>query len=671
MKKIAMTLFAASILSAPSSASEVRDVMGKIMVDPQQPAALDAKCDQYIGAIEARRDQLIGASGAATLENTLRPYDEVVALVSAGAGEFSLYQQVMLNAELREAGANCYAKLVSLDSEINLSRPIYDRIAAIDLASADLETRSYLEEIRGKFERAGVALDDVKRSRVQAIQDRLGELSTALARNIADDVRTIRLKPDELKGLPQDYIDAHAAGEDGMVTLNTTYPDYIPFMTYAESDDARQRFSEIYGQRAYPQNDDVLREIFTLRSELANLLGKRNFAEVALADKMVNTPEKVSQLIADTYAIARPVAEREYAQNLAVLQSIDPAATRIEPWQRTFVENKAKQQLFDYDTQEVRKYFSYNNVRDGVLELTEDMFGVEIKQWDTAVWHPDVEAYEMLQDDKVIGRFYFDNHPRPGKYTHANMIPIYPGLVSIEGEVPVGALVQNLPKGDHSTGLMEHGDVETLLHEFGHMIHVMFGDRQDWFGQASLAVEWDMVEAPSQMLENWVYDYDTLAKFAVDAQGNVIPRELVEKMNRVKSFNRGIQELRQLGLTNVSLRFHTDPVPADLGAATREWRNQYDIFEMPVTDQMQSSFSHLDGYSAYYHTYLWSRVLSADLFARFEREGLRNPQTAADYRNYVLAPGGSKPAAQLMRDFLGRDVTLEAFRAEIEKGLAD
>ena len=209
--------------------------------------------------------------------------------------------------------------------------------------------------------------------------------------------------------------------------------------------------------------------------------------------------------------------------------------------------------------------------------------------------------------------------------------------------------------------------VETFLHEFGHMIHGMFGGHTRWLGQSGVATEWDFVEAPSQMLENWVYDYDTLAKFAVDKDGKTIPRDLVERMNKARYFNLGLGDMTQLGYSNISLQFHQNPVPDDLGAATREWRDAYAIVPAPDWVEMQDAFGHLNGYSAIYYTYRWSKVIADDLFTRFDAEGLRNPETAAEYRRAVLEPGGTRPAAELVRDFLGRDVSLDAYRAEMAK----
>jgi thimet oligopeptidase len=246
------------------------------------------------------------------------------------------------------------------------------------------------------------------------------------------------------------------------------------------------------------------------------------------------------------------------------------------------------------------------------------------------------------------------------------MIDLRQGLAG--RAIPLGALVMNLPAGGHDTGLMEHGDVETFLHEFGHMIHHIFGGQTArWTGLSGVTTEWDFVEAPSQMLEEWVYDYDTLKTFAVDAKGNPIPRELVEKMNKARYFDLGMTDMRQFALSNISLGLHQGPAPADLGERTRELDAKYNPLPLTPVTQLQASFGHLNGYSAYYYTYRWSKVIADDLFTRFASSGLRDPVTARRYRKLVLAPGGSKPAAQLVAEFLGRPISLDAYKAEMAK----
>jgi thimet oligopeptidase len=665
MKKvIAGGLLAASALSGgQASAADVLGAMGPILATAAGAATLNKKCDSYVSEIERRQKELEGETGAATLARTLTRYDELNGILQGGLGEFTLYQQVMADQPRRDAGAQCQVRLATLGSKISLSRPIYDRLKAIDPAGADAATNWYLSRTLQSFERSGVALDEAKRARVQALNEELAKLGTEFEDNIANARKVIKVKPEELAGLPADFVAAHKPGADGLVEISTDTPDYQPVMTYAESDPLRRRLAEVYNQRAWPDNDAILRQMFAKRQELADLLGRPNYATLVLEDKMVDSPAKVQKLIADMAEAARPAAERDYAKMMEVLQAVQPGARQVEFWQNSWLAPKVKQKYYNYDPQEAREYFAYNNVRDGILKLTEDMFGVDIRPWDTPKWDPLIETYEMLQDGKVVGRFYFDSHPRPGKYTHANMIPLRPG---IGGDPPVGALVMNLPAGDHSTGLMEHADVQTFLHEYGHMLHGMFGGHTKWLGQSGVATEWDFVEAPSQMLENWVYDYDTLAKFAVNKNGQTIPRDLVERMNKARYFKLGIDDMRQLGLSNISLQFHQNPIPADLGAATREWHNAYSTIDMPEWAQMQDAFTHLNGYSAIYYTYRWSKVIADDLFTRFQKEGLTNPQTAMAYRKTVLEPGGTKPAAQLVKDFLGRDISLDAYRAEME-----
>lgn len=305
-------------------------------------------------------------------------------------------------------------------------------------------------------------------------------------------------------------------------------------------------------------------------------------------------------------------------------------------------------------------------MRGGVFQLTEDLFGVKIRPWDTPVWADDVEAYEVLEGDQVIGRFYLDNHPREGKYSHAAVAPVRVGL---EGRaLPVAVLLANFPAGDHATGLMEHRDVETFLHEFGHLLHVMFSGKGRWaLHSPFLGMELDFAEAPSQMLENWVWDYETLRQFAVDADGKPIPEGLVARMNRARGFAEAFGDRSQMGYAAMSLGLHTGAPAADLGRAAREANNRYALALQPETVHPENNFGHLTDYSALYYTYLWSKTISTDLFTVFEADGLRDPQTARRYRERVLAPGSSRPAAQLVEDFLGRPANLDAYRARLAR----
>jgi thimet oligopeptidase len=668
----AATLLATAALSlstqaAPAQAApaSVDAFMGDILANPADAATITARCDAWMAEIARRQAELEGETGPATVAVTLQRYDDIANLLASAAGEFALLREVMADDARRSAAAACEVRTASAQTRLSLSRKVYDRLKAIP-APADAATKLYLSRSLAAFERAGVALPDAERARAQALADQIAEVGTRFDKAIADGRKTVQADPAELEGLPADYIAAHPPGADGKVVISTDYPDLLPVMTYAKSEALRRRLYEANVTRAWPDNDARLSQLLNLRNEFAQLLGRKDHATLVLEDKMLDTPARVEALLAEMASAAKPASERDYARKLAVYRLDHPGASAFNPWDNAWLTNRVQKRDFAYDTQEARQYFDYDEVRDGVLALTADLFGVTIRPWHTTTWDPAVETYEMVEASgprkgTVIGRFYFDSHPRPGKYSHANMINLRQGVAG--KAIPVGALVMNFTKG-----LMEHGDVETFLHEFGHMLHHVFGGQGPrWAGQSGVATEWDFVEAPSQMLEEWVYDYDTLARFAKNAKGEAIPRELVEKMNRARYFDQGMADMRQLALANISLRYHQGPAPADLGARMRELDAQYNPLPAPAFSQFQDSFGHLNGYSAIYYTYRWSKVIADDLFTRFAREGLRNPATAQDYRRKVLEPGGSKPAADLVADFLGRPISLDAYKAQMAK----
>ncbi|MFC3174463.1 M3 family metallopeptidase [Novosphingobium bradum] len=664
-------LLPTTLLAAPAAAAPTLDaVMGPVLTQPADAAAIARRCDSWMAAIAARQAALEAETGPATTVRTLQAYDDIANLIASAAGEFGMLREVMADDARRSAAAACEVRAANAQTRLTLSRKAYDRLKAI-APPADPATALYLSRTLGTFERAGVALPEADRARAQALQDRIAEVGTAFEKAIADGRKTVLADPAELAGLPADFLAAHPPGPDGKVVISTDYPDLFPVLAYATSESLRRRLFEANVTRAWPENDARLRDLLNLRDQFARLLGRKDHASLTLEDKMLDTPGKVETLLGQMAEAARPASDRDYARKLAVYQLDHPGAQAFLPWDNAWLTNLVQKRDFAYDRQEARQYFAYDQVRDGILALTADLFGVTIRPWKTSVWNPQVEAYEMLDRSgpragKVIGRFYFDSHPRPGKYNHANMINLRQGVAG--KAIPVGVLVMNLPAGGHATGLMEHGDVTTFLHEFGHMLHHLFGGQTArWAGQSGVATEWDFVEAPSQMLEEWVYDYDTLARFAKNAKGEAIPRALVEKMNRARYFDQGMADMRQLALSNISLRYHQGPAPADLGARMRELDAQYNPLPAPAFSQFQDSFGHLNGYSAIYYTYRWSKVIADDLFTRFAKEGLRNPATARDYRRKVLEPGGARPAAALVADFLGRPISLDAYRAEMTK----
>lgn len=573
----------------------------------------------------------------------------------------SLYRNVHPNKLLRSAANECFKNFWALNSEIGTSRSLYNLINQIDTAQLSDIDQKFVADLKKLFERAGVALDEDQRNKLQKLDREISILGSDFSQNIREDERKIVLdSPLLLEGLPQDFIDEHKPNEKGQIFISTDYPDYHPIMQYAKHDRVRFELYKLFRKRGYPVNAGLLKDLLKKRHEYAQLLGYDNYAHYITEDQMVQSPAKAQAFIDQINEIAKPTAEKEYQILLAKLQETDPAATFVGDWQKTYLEEQVKQEKYHIESQQVRQYFHYDKVKQGLFSLTEDLFNVQIRPWKTPVWHDSVETYEVWDGRKLVGKFYLDMHPREGKYKHAARFGIQDGVQGIQP--PIAALVCNFPGGEGSSGYMEHKQVETFLHEFGHLLHGMFGGHQKWLALSGIKTERDFVEAPSQMLEEWIWDYDTLKTFATNDNGEVIPKSLVDKMQSARHYGIGLYVRHQIFYAATSLNFYNrDPHKIDLLATLKDLQQTYSPFSYVDDTYFYTSFGHLNSYSALYYTYMWSQVIAADLFSEFERLGIRNPTISQRYKETVLAPGGSQKASTLIENFLGRPFNLDAF----------
>jgi thimet oligopeptidase len=639
----------------------------------QTAEALNAACEAEVAAMQADVSRLEAFSGTPTVEGYLEPLNAMLVSFSNMNFASSVLASVHPDEAVRDAGDACSQALTPVLSDYSLSRPIYERVAAVDLSGADADTQRFVEKQLQDFRLAGVDRDEATRARIKALQEEITRVGQQFDRNINDAIGYLELDSvEQLAGLPQDYIDAHPPGEDGKIRISTQYPDLFPFMSYAESDELRRQMAVIYNNRAYPENEALLQELLALRFEFAQLLGFDNYAQWVTADKMVGSPERVESFLEELSGYTEEPQEREYAMLLARLQEEQPDAERVESWQGSYLQEKISAEDFQVDSKEVRQYFNYQATRDGILRLVQDLFNVQIKPWATATWHADVEGFELWDGEELIGRFFLDMHPREGKYQHAAVAQISDGITG--QQVPLATLMCNFPRGGE---LMEHSQVVTFLHEFGHLIHYLFAGGHHWSGVSGISTEWDFVEAPSQMLQEWVWDYDTIAQFAKNAEGEVIPRALLDRMVAARDFGLGMGTRRQLSLAGMSLGiYNRNPDGLDLKEFTDGMTRKYTKFEPLPEGNFYAAFPHLNGYSAIYYTYQWSLAIASDMFTRFEQEGLRNVETAAEYREKILEPGGARPAAELVTDFLGREISTKPYadrlsRAGLEAGFTE
>lgn len=640
-------------------------------VEQLTPADFRQTCEDSLAKARELFEKLERSPNASSVGSILKPVNDLFVKLDLGANKASLYAVVHPNEEIRTTAEECEQDFSKLATDISVSRPLYEALSQLDVSNEDDLTRRWTEKLLRDFRRAGVDKDEQTRARIVALQEELVELGQTFDRNIREDVRTLVLDSvDELDGLPDDYIEAHQPGDDRKIRLTTDYPDYIPFARYAHNDARRKEFAIMFRDRGYPANEAVLDDILTKRFELAQLLGYDNYADYITEDKMVKSADNAQAFIEKIVTAALPRSDQDYDVLLERLQKIDPDATSVGAWQSSYVSDIVRRENFELDSKALREYFAYDRVRDGIFDLVASLFEVTIRTWDTPVWHESVEAYELVENGEVIGRFFLDMHPRDGKFKHAAEFSIMTG---VEGfHLPLSALVCNFPGGDGTEGLMEHGQVETFLHEFGHLIHDMFAGSQKWIGVSGISTEWDFVEAPSQMLEEWIWDKETLQRFAVNEEGQIIPDELVEKMNAARDFGRGIGALQQMFYASISLNYYNrDPATFELLPMLKELQERYSPYEFLEGTHMFANFGHLFGYSAIYYTYMWSQVIALDMFSRFEEEGIRNTDTAKSYRKKVLGPGGSRDAADLVEDFLGRPYGFEAFANRLNHGMEE
>jgi thimet oligopeptidase len=611
---------------------------------------------------QALLDRILAVPGPRTVQNTFVPFDELSVLLDEVASQGKILFSAHAEKAVREAGNTAFEEAMKFSTRLALNRPLYEAFSAIDDAGEDAETRYALFKIRRDFRRAGVDKDEATRVRLQALWDEITAIGSEFERNIAEDTRSSRARLEELEGLPPDWVQAHAPDAEGLVTITTAYPDTLPVLQYGKREELRKRVLFEFNSRAHPANLAVLDRLLARRAEVARLLGYATWADYITEDKMIGSAQAAADFIDRVTAVADRRAREDREAFLERKRRDVPSATTIAAWDRSYYRDQVKAERHQIDPVAVRSYLPFARVREGLLAITAKLFGVRYERVDAPTWHPSVEAYDILDEHGRFGRFYLDLHPRPGKFTHAAAFPVTVGRLGLG--LPQIALLCNFPDPAEGPGLMMPGDVRTFFHEFGHLLHYLFAARVRWSKNSPFGVEWDFVEAPSQMLEEWCRDPELLRSFAKHHEsGEPMPLDLAERLERSDAVGRGLETRRQMFLAAYSLALYRRPPEGlDTTAVARELIARYDLVPYFEGTHFQCSFGHLDGYSAIYYTYEWSLVLATDLFGAFRAKGpILNPAEASRYRQAVLAPGGSKPAADLVRDFLGREPGFEAF----------
>ncbi|RXW31738.1 peptidase M3 [Propioniciclava flava] len=627
---------------------------------PEGQAYLAWLTDSCAAALDAARSgaDRLKTETPSSAQAVLEAWNDIDIALGSVAARCELFSEVHPDLAVREQADALAQQARSLATQLGLDTELYAVFSGLDASDLDAEASRLLEHVVRSFRRSGVATDEQTRARITEIRDRLTVVGQQFAKTIREGTRTIRVRPEQLDGLPQDWIDAHPADDEGWVSVTTDYPDALPFRTFAHDAQARRDLSIASLTIGYPDNVPALHEIFGLRAELAQLLGYASWPDYDAEVKMIGSGDAIAAFIDKIADAADAPAHRDVAVLLERLRRDHPEAERVESSDAAYYAEVHRREELDVDAQVVRTYFDFAKVRAGLLKVTGRLFGLTYTpRADAPVWHEAVTAYDVtrMADGELLGRIYLDLHPREGKFKHAAQFTLVGGVSQVQ--LPEGALVCNLP-----TGLMEHDDVVTLFHEFGHLVHHLVGGHQRWAEFSGVATEWDFVEAPSQMLEEWAWDADVLRSFATNAAGEPIPAALVARMREAEDFGKGYFARTQMFYAALSYYLHLEN-PDDVVARTAELQARYSLFPYLPGTCMPTSFGHLDGYGSGYYTYMWSLVIAKDLFSAFNADDLFDERVATRYRDTVLAPGGSRDAADLVATFLGRPFSFDAYAA--------
>ncbi len=545
--------------------------------------------------------------------------------------------------------------------------------------------RRFLDKTIADFRRHGADLDAAGKARLEAITRELAQVTSRFSQNVVDATSAFELLVDDrarLAGLPESAIeaareDARSKGKEGYrFTLHA--PSYVPAMTYLDDAGLRETIWRAYDTRATSgdrDNRQLLATILALRSEMAKLLGFQDFADLILEDRMAGKGERAQAFVRDLRERTDPFFQEENRLLQAFRASLEgEAAAAIQPWELAYYAEKQRRAQYDFDEEELRPYFPLDRVIDGLFEVVHRLYGIRVKERPgVPVWHEGVRSYSIFDGDgTLLCGFYADLHPRDEKRGGAWMNGLITGLHRADTQTPhLGLICANFttPSGG-KPALLTHREVETLFHEFGHLLHHALS-RPTIRSLGGTNVAWDFVELPSQIMENWCWEREALDLFARHWETDeAIPEALFQKMVRARTYRAANAMMRQLGFAEVDLDLHVAYDPSkdgDVLAFARKILQRFTPAPLPETSAMIASFGHLFasgvGYAAGYYSYKWAEVLDADAFSRFREEGLFDPDVGRAFREEILAKGDSAEPALLFRSFRGREPSLDALLA--------
>jgi Zn-dependent oligopeptidase len=616
-------------------------------------------------------DAVASVEGKRTWDNTIAPLAEASSLGARIYGQGLFMADAHPDEDVRNASRAAQETLAAWGIAVQFRKDLYHAIQDFsqteEAGALEGERARLLEfEVRD-LRHAGHELDDESQAALKEMKELAASISIQASANTADYVDFMVVDADGMAGMPESYVSMLEAGEEaGTYKIFMDYPQTIPFFTLATRRDLREALRTKFNNQAVAENRPLLEEIIGLRLKMANLFGLPTWAHYRLEEKMAKTPEAVFEFYAGLLEKLPEMAAADYAAMEELLVA-DGEEAPLRRWDIAFYDNVQQKNLFGVDQEMVAEHFPLDQVMEGMFELTGSVFGIEFAEVENPpTWHKDARLYAVndTASGDLIGHFYADLFPREGKFTHAAAFPLLAAHEGPDGEWvhPLTAFLCNFTKPtDDTPSLLKHSEVTTLFHEFGHVLHMTLSKAHfPRFSGAS--TEWDFVEAPSQIMENWCWEKEVLARFARHhATGEPLHDDVIDGLVAAKKHNSSSFNIQQLSLGWLDMGYHATETMPDLDAVLREAEAKSGL---PVHEGtfMPASFGHLmGGYDAGYYGYLWSNVFGSDMWSVFDAEGITSPEVGARYRREILEPNGTSDAIDLLRAFLGREPNSDAF----------
>ena len=590
----------------------------------------------------------------------LSNFNELESAIYDLSGRIAFMGDVHPDEKIRDFGNEADSKIQNLALEIFKDQDLYEKFKEIETKNLDEESKTFYRDLEIDFKDAGHGLSSEKKDRLTEIEKKLIDLSISFSENIAKDKTEVIFLEDELKGLSQNELKNLKKNNDSFV-ITMAYPDINAVMENCSVRKTREIVWKAFNNRAVKENSPILEEAVQLRNEKALLFGFKTWAEYRLQNRMAKSPKNVASMYESLVPKLQKAAEVEKIE-----LAIDNIETSdITPWDIRYFISKERSKVSSIENSELKKFFYIHDVKTEMFKVCEEVFDLHIKpESNETAWHEDVELWSLWEKNgQQLAYFYLDLYPREGKFTHAAVFDISSGGSSRQ-ELPICSMVANFPNPNTGDGLMTFDEVETLFHEFGHVLHNGIG-KSKYTRFVGANCEWDFVEAPSQIMEHWVWKVECMKRISTHIEsGESLSEEICEKLNKSKNIGVSLLTLRQVSFGLADQHLHGENFKDSL-LEIEHAAQKVTTITYPKDINHLAAFGHLlGGYDAAYYGYLWAEIIGDDLFSRFENEGVLSNSVGVDYKNKILKPGGTVPAENMVQDFLGRKWNDEAFLSQ-------